>query len=393
MTPRKNPTLYLLTGLFTLAFMGNVMIFAVAGLAGLRLAPSTAWATMPFVLHFGAATVFSLPVSLWMKRFGRKPVFAAALIIWGISGLTSAVSLETQSFLLLCLGAVGSGFFNAAVPYLRFSAMEVAPEQAKGRALALVMSGGVVSSLLGPELAKFSRTANVIEFVGTYWSLTGMAALGLGLLALTKLPPLPQPEGRAPAGRPWSEILVQPRFLVALSAGMVGYGVMTFLMVTSPVAMRLSGCSFDNVAWVIEWHMLGMFLPSFFTGRLIERYGVYLVLSAGVVFNLLAIGTDLMGTELAHFWVGMAFLGLGWNFLYLGASALLTRTYLPEETARVQGLNETLILGSSATASLSSGLIYAQLGWNGVNWAALPLVLTVALLIAWAQRLERRLKA
>ncbi|MDT8448028.1 MAG: MFS transporter [bacterium] len=389
MTPRKNPTLYLLTGCFTLAFMGNVMIFSVASLAGLRLAPSTGLATLPLVLHFVSGTTFSYPMSLWMRHFGRKSGFALGLVSWGLGGLISAGALYLSSFWLLCLGGVATGFFNATIPYYRFAAMEVAPVQSKARALALVMSGGVVSSLLGPEIAKATRAIAEIEFTGTYLSLTGLALLGLLFASFMRLSPLPKGHY---TGRSLGEIFGQPRFLVALSAGMVGYGVMTFLMVTSPVAMRQGGCTFDHVAWVIEWHMLGMFLPSFFTGRLIGKFGLYKVLSAGIAFNLTAIAFGLAGTELEHFWLGMACLGIGWNFLYLGSSALLTETYRPEETARVQGINETLILASSAVASLSSGLIYEVLGWKGVNWAAFPLVLTVALLIVWQQRLERRVR-
>ncbi|OGG99243.1 MAG: hypothetical protein A2600_08530 [Candidatus Lambdaproteobacteria bacterium RIFOXYD1_FULL_56_27] len=380
---KTNWTAYLLSLCLALAVTGNILIFSASSLAALRIAPLRALATLPIVLQYASAALVSLPASFLMSRFGRRVVFAGALALCGLGAVVSAWALLLGEFWLFNIGALLLGFLGGVAPYYRFAAIDAATPAAKAKAISAVLAGGVLAALAGPTLAKVSKDWLEPQFMGTFLALGFLPLVSLVLLLGVRIP---KPEPLSEAGRSMKEIMAQPRFRLAVTAAVLSYAVMSLLMVDTPLAMSDCQIGFGSISSVIQWHVLGMFVPSFFTSHLIRRFGVNRVLSLGGWCYLGAIGVNLFGQELWNFWAGLLLVGLGWNFLYLGATDLLTETYLPQEKAKVQGFNETLILCTIAGVSLGSGLLFAAVGWVGVNLVALGLVLTVLSLIYWLQK-------
>jgi hypothetical protein len=284
------------------------------------------------------------------------------------------------------------GVYNAYGQYYRFAAADIAPRDFKASAISLVLAGGLVGGILGPTTSRWTIDLLAPKFMGAYLALIGIAIGTMLLLRLVRIP-TPSAAERSAAGRPLREIAAQPKFIVAVLAGAIGYGVMNFLMTSTPIAMQVCGHPYGDAAFVISSHIIGMFAPSFVSGPLIRRVGALPVMFAGALLNFVAIGIALSGVAVAQFWWSLVILGVGWNFLYISGTTLLTETYRPEERARAQGTNEQAIFTMMAISSLTSGLTVTTAGWERVNLFALPLVALVAIAIVWFALRERARRA
>ena len=381
----------LLAACQALLFTNNSTLIAINGLAGLALAPYVGLATLPVTCWVLGGAIGTMPASLHMRRVGRQRGLSSGTL-WGVVGaLICAGAIWAQSFWLLCFGTLVFGVFNAYGQYYRFAAADLASGDFKAVAISLVLAGGLVGGVIGPTTSRWTIELLTPKFMGAYLVLIGFAIATMLLLRYIRMP-TPSAAERSASGRPLREIAAQPKFIVAVLAGAIGYGVMNFLMVSTPIAMQVCGHAYGDAAFVISSHIIGMFAPSFVTGPLIRRVGVLPVMFAGAALNFVAIGIALSGVAVAQFWWAMVILGVGWNFLYIGGTTLLTQTYRPEERARAQGTNEQAIFIMMAISSLTSGLTVTTAGWERVNLLALPLVAVVAIAIVWyalRQRAER----
>lgn len=385
--PGKTKTnVFILGSCQALTNTANVMLLASSGLAGLLLTTNTLYANLPLSLQFFGTALTAVPASHYMARRGRRAGFIIGAVCGVAGGLLSAAALFYKLFWLFGIGALLIGAFNGFSLYLRFAAAETASAEYRSRAISLVLAGGVLAALVGPELAKWSRDAiSGLRFSGTYLVVSLLPAASLLLLSLLNMPAV-QPARRdsgSGSGRPLLAILRQPVVAVAVLAGMASYGVMAFLMTATPLAMHAQAHTFGDTAFVIQWHVLGMFAPSFVTGHLIKRFGVFRIMAAGVLLNLLCVATNLSGSGVGYFWVGLFCLGIGWNFLFIGATTLLTGGYRPEETAKTQAANELAIFMVMVVASMSSGTIQGLFGWQVVNLGAIPVLLALAVAIGY----------
>jgi MFS family permease len=313
--------------------------------------------------------------------------------LWGIVGaLICASAVWMQSFWLLCFGTLVFGVYNAYGQYYRFAAADVASADFKSTAISLVLAGGLVGGILGPTTSRYTVDLIAPRFTGAYLALIGFALATMLLLRFVRIP-MPDAKVQAAPGRPLREIAAQPKFIVAVMAGAIGYGVMNFLMTSTPIAMGVCGHPYSDAAFVISSHVIGMFAPSFVTGGLIKRLGALPVMFAGALLNFAAIGIALAGISVAQFWWSLVLLGVGWNFLFIGATTLLTETYRPEEMAKAQGANDQAIFIMMAISSFTSGLTVTSAGWERVNLFALPVVALVAAAILWFGFQQRGRKA
>lgn len=373
-----------------LLLTNNSILIATNGLAGYALAADKALATLPITAYIVGAALTTLPASLLMRRLGRRTGFTLGAV-FGIAGaLICAWAAFAHNFWLLCAGALVLGVYNATGQYYRFAAADSASIDFKSKAISLVLAGGIVGGILGPETSKFSKDFFVqAAFAGSYLSLGVFCLLAIGLMARIDIPPLTVAEQKD-SGRPLTVIARQPAFIVAVLSAIVGYGVMNLLMVATPLAMMACQHPFSDAAFVIQWHVIAMFAPSFFTGTLIKRFGVINVMLAGVVLNLGCVAVALAGLEVAHFWAAMVLLGVGWNFMFIGGTTLLTECHTPSERAKAQGVNDLAIFVTMIASSLSSGLLFTLQGWELMNQLAVPFLLLTGVAMLWLAAVWRR---
>ncbi len=372
----------LLAACQAMLFTNNSTLIAINGLAGLALAPYVALATLPVTCWVLGGALGTMPASLHMKRVGRQAGLSSGTL-WGIVGaLICAGAIYLQSFWLLCFGTLVWGVYNAYGQYYRFAAADVATPEYRPTAISLVLAGGLVGGIVGPTLSRWTVDLFTPKFIGAYLALIGFAIVTMLLLRLMRIP-APSAQERAAAGRPLAQIAAQPKFIIAVLSAAIGYGVMNFLMTSTPIAMQVCGHPYGAAAFVISSHIIGMFGPSLFTGTLIRRFGVLNVMLAGAALNLVTIGIALAGITVAHFWWALVMLGVGWNFLYTGGTTLLTETYRPEERAKAQGLNDQMIFIMMLVSSFTSGLTVTTAGWTRVNLFAAPMVAVVAGALLW----------
>ena len=363
-------------------FTNNATLIAINGLAGLALAPYAALATLPVTCWVLGGALGTMPASLHMKRVGRKRGLCWGTL-WGVAGaLVAATAIWLQSFWLLCFATLVWGVYNAYGQYYRFAAADVSSPDFRSTAISLVLAGGLVGGLLGPALSRWTVDLAGPRFMGAYLALIAFALVTMVLLRFIRIPE-PTAAERTASGRALGQIAAQPKFIVAVLSGAIGYGVMNFLMVSTPIAMRACGHPYGDAAFVVSWHVVGMFAPSFITGRLIRGLGVLPVMLVGVLLNFAAIGIALSGIAVAQFWWSMVVLGVGWNFLYIGGTTLLTETYRPEERAKAQGANDQAIFIMMVISSLTSGATVTTAGWERVNLMAVPMVAVVAAALFW----------
>ncbi len=364
----------------------NALIITVSALVGDLLAPDKNLITLPLALQFVAMMASAAPASLFMRRFGRRAGLSLGALLGCAAGLVGMYAILVGSFGLLCIGAILFGTFSCHVQYYRFAAADTASENFKSQAISLVLAGGVLAAILGPELAKWSRDLFAPAlFAGAYLCIAGLAVVSLLILQFIDIP-RPDIGTRRGSGRPIGLIMRQPTFIVAVLCGMVSYGAMNLVMTTTPLAMVAYEHPFDSAALVIQWHIVGMYAPSFFTGHLIRRFGVVPILTLGAVLILGCIAFNLSGISVFHFWSGLVLLGLGWNFMFVGGTSLLTETYRLEERAKVQAVNEFMIFATVSCTALLSGALFNLLGWEAVNLGVVgPVVVTLGAVL-WLGR-------
>jgi len=377
-----NVNVGLLAACQAMLFTNNATLIAINGLAGLALAPNASLATLPVTCWVIGGAIATMPASQYMRRVGRRSGLMRGAAIGVLGALICAAAVWQASFWLLCFGAVVFGTFNAFGQYYRFVAAEVAAPDFRATAVSLVLAGGLVGGILGPTTSRLTVDLVGPKFTGAYLALIVFVLVTIAILSRIRIPDLSAAE-QAATGRPFSKIAAQPKYIVAVMAGAISYGVMNFLMTSTPIAMGVCGHPYGDAAFVISSHVVAMFAPSFFTGGLIKRLGVIPVMLAGAALNVVCIGIALSGVTVANFWWSLVLLGVGWNFLYIGATTLLTETYRPEERAKAQGANEFAIFAMMAMSSFASGMIVTSAGWEKVNYAATPLIAIVIMALAF----------
>jgi MFS family permease len=373
-------------------FTNNSTLIAINGLAGLALAPFKSLATLPVTFWVLGGAIATVPASFHMKRVGRQRGLITGTLFGIVGALICATAIWLQSFWLLCTGTIVFGVYNGFGQYYRFAAADSAPLNFKATAISLVLAGGLVGGILGPTTSRVTVDLLAPKFFGAYLALIGFALVTIALLSQVRIP-APSASEQAATGRPIGKIAAQPKFVVAVLAAAIGYGVMNFLMTSTPIAMGVCGHPYSDAAFVISSHVVAMFAPSFFTGAVIRRVGVLPVLFAGVLLNVASISIALSGISVSQFWWSLVFLGVGWNFLYIGGTTLLTETYRPEERAKAQGANDFTIFAVMAVSSLTSGMTVTSAGWERVNLYALPLLGIIALAVVWLAVTDRRPRA
>ena len=382
----------LLAACQAMLFTNNSTLIAINGLAGLALSPYKALATLPVACWVLGGAIGTMPASLHMKRVGRQRGLTSGTL-WGIIGaLVCSTAIGAQSFWLLCLGTLVWGVYNAYGQYYRFAAADASDSEFRPTAISLVLAGGLVGGILGPSLSRITVDALGTRFLGAYLALISFALVTMVLLRFIRIP-TPSAAERTASGRPLSKIAQQPKFIIAVLSAAISYGVMNFLMTSTPIAMQVCGHPYSDATFVISSHVVAMFAPSFFTGPIIKRVGPLPVMFAGALLNFAAIAIALSGISVAQFWWSLVVLGVGWNCLYIGGTTLLTTTYRPEERAKAQGTNDQTIFIMMAISSLTSGMTVTSAGWMRVNLVALPLVAVIAAAIAWYALHERGRKA
>jgi MFS family permease len=377
-----NKNLWLLAAAQGLFLTNNVVFIAINGLVGLSLAPLGWMATLP-VMGYVVGGALSTPlVARTQSAFGRQASFQIGLALAMGSALLCYWAAMAGNFWLLVTATVIAGYYSATGQLYRFAAAELAVPEFREKAVSLVLAGGLVGAVLGPNLA--SRTRNLLEvpFAGAYLSLAVVALASMAIMAFLRFPPLPPKKAGAPSGRPLSVIMRQPVFIVATAGAALGYGVMNLLMAATPLAMQVCGFEFDDAALVLEWHVIGMFAPGFFTGHLIKRFGVLTIMGVGVALNVLCVAIALSGVNLHQFLIALFLLGVGWNFLFTGSTTLSLQAYAPEEKDRAQAAINFFLFATMAVTSFASGALVTTQGWAWLNIGSLlPLALTGAALV------------
>jgi MFS family permease len=372
--------------------INNVTFIAINGLVGLALAPNAWLSTLPVMGYVAGGALFTGVVARQQRAWGRKRAFQLGLVVAMLSTTLCAHAVQERNFWLLVAGTVVAGYYNATAGLYRFAATELVGPAYKEKALSWVLAGGILGGVIGPDLAQ--RTRDLFaggSFVGAYVVLVGVALVALVVISFIPFAPLPQAPAGQP-GRPLREIARQPVFIVAVAACALGYGVMSLLMAATPIAMAQCGLAFPSAAKVLTWHVLGMFVPSFFTGHLIKRFGTLPILVVGVLLNMACVAFALSGVDEAHFLGALFVLGVGWNFLYIGGSSLLAEAHRPEEKTTAQAAMDFWVYLTMTVTAFASGALVTTGGWRAMNLGSLvPLGLLAAALLwlAWLRRAAR----
>jgi MFS family permease len=377
-----NRNLWLLAILQGLFLTNNVTFIAINGLVGLALAPFGWMATLPVMGYVVGSALCTGVVARTQARLGRQRGFQLGLAVAVASSLLCAYAASSRNFWLLCASTLLAGYYAANASLYRFASAELAPPAFKEKAVSLVMAGGLIGAIAGPRLAAGTREWGAAPFAGAYLSLAGVALLALVLLAFMRFPPVAA-RANVQAGRTVGELLAQPAFLVAALAGALGYGVMNLLMAATPLAMQQCGLPFGDAAFVLQWHVIGMFAPGFFTGHLIQRFGALKVMAAGAALNLVCIAIALSGVELQQFALSLFLLGLGWNFLFTGSTTLALTAYAPEEKDRAQAVLNFILFATLAVTSFASGVLVTTQGWTWLNLGSLLPMALIAAGLGW----------
>lgn len=365
------------------------MIFTVGGLAGQSLASNLCFATLPISLIVLGSMIFATPVSAMMQRFGRRTGFMIGAMAGATGGLVGAYGLYVGSFPIFLIGSFITGLYMSAHGFYRFAAADTASDAFRPKAISYVMAGGLAAAIIGPQLVKVTADAMVIPFVGTYAAVVILNLVGSFLFLLLDIPTPEKPTDDMPKGRTRWELIKTPRIAVAVIVAMVSYALMNLVMTSTPLAVV--GCGFEQnlAADVVSGHVLAMYVPSFFTGHLIARFGVEKIMAAGLAILAAAGAVALHGVELENFFIALILLGVGWNFGFIGATTMLAGSHAPEERGRMQGLNDLIVFGGVTVASLASGGLMncsggdAQTGWTAVNLAMAPFLMLAGGALIW----------
>ena len=384
-----NRHLLLLAFCQSLFLTNNVTFIAINGLVGLALAPVGWMATLPVTAYVLGSAAAAMPVSWMQAHWGRRRSFQFGLCVAMLACALGAYAVASRNFWLLLVATVVAGFYAANAALYRFTGPELVAPSYKEKAISYVLAGGIVGAFIGPNLASASRELLSVPFAGAYLVLIGVAAVALVAVSLIEFPPHKPPAQGASSGRPLAEIARQPVFIVAVVAASLGYGVMNLLMAATPIAMQQCQHPFSSAALVLEWHVLGMFVPSFFTGHLIKRFGALPIMGVGVLLNVVCVAVALSGIDLMQFLVALAVLGVGWNFLYTGGTTLLTQTYRPEEKNKAQGAMDTCVFSTMMISSFASGALITTRGWTWLNLGSLLPLAAVGGALGWLALKQR----
>jgi MFS family permease len=384
-----NRHLWLLAICQGLFLTNNVTFIAINGLVGFSLAPLGWMATLPVMGYVVGGAISTGLVAKTQHRFGRRSSFQLGLVVALLSALVCAYAAWSKNFWLLCAATVVAGYYNANANLYRFAAAELATTGYKEKAVSMVMAGGLIGAVAGPNLAAQTRQLTAVPFMGAYLALAAVALLSIGVMSFISFPPPPQIK-LSDDGRPLMIIMRQPAFIVAAACGALGFGVMNLLMAATPLAMQQCSLAFNDVALVLEWHVIGMFAPGFFTGHLIKRFGVLPIMGIGVLLNALCIGVALTGVDLHQFLIALFLLGVGWNFLFTGSTTLSLQTYTPQEKDRAQGALNFFVFAVTALSSFASGVLVTTQGWQLLNLGSLLPVTLTGVAILWLKSRQAR---
>lgn len=380
----------LLTTAQALGGASPAIIVSLGGLVGQQLASHPSLVTLPVSIFNLGLAIGTLPAAWMMKRYGRRAGYLLGASLGVMSGLVAAAGIFEQAFVLFCIGTLIAGFYASYVQSYRFAVADGAPDAIKPRLISWVMVGGLFAAIIGPQTVIWTRDLVAwAPFAGSFVAQAILALLAIPILWRLKPTSAPQSyaqaaqASKAPTGRPLKEIASQPKFILAVTAGVVSYGLMSFVMTAAPIAMVDCGHTVGQAALGIQWHVLAMFAPSFFTGRLIQRFGVNAVTGFGLVLLAISGVVALSGLGVAHFWISLILLGVGWNFGFIGATTMVTACHRPEERNRVQALNDFLVFGSVAISSFSAGKLLSVAGWEIINYMIFPAVALVFALMLW----------
>lgn len=365
------------------------MIFIIAGLAGKQLAPNACLATMPISMMVIGSMLTATPLSAFMARFGRRAGFVVGALGGALGAAVSAAGLSLGSFPLFLLGALLSGIYMSAQGFYRFAAADTASEGFRPKAISWVMAGGLLSAVFGPELVKLTAESMAVTFLGSYITVIALNLAGVFLFAALQFPKITAQSADQPQGRSRAELMRSPRIAVAVIVATVSYALMNLVMTSSPLAVVGCGYHTSDAANVVTAHVLAMYIPSFFTGSLIARFGVERIMTLGLVILGGAGAVAMAGVQLENFYAALMLLGLGWNFGFIGATTMLTMAHSHAERGRMQGLNDLIVFGGVTLASFSSGGLMncsggsVQAGWSAVNMAMLPFLVLAGGALIW----------
>ncbi len=378
-----NRNLYLLAICQGLFLVNNVVFIAINGLIGLSLAPMGWMATLPVMGYVVGGALSTTLVARTQSAWGRKVSFQIGLAVGFASTLLCAWAVTDKNFWLLVCATVIAGYYSANGQLYRFAAAELAAPAFRDKAISLVLAGGLIGAIAGPNLATHTRNLFPVPFAGAYLSLALIALVSMLLMAGLAFPPVAPKVAGSSTGRPMGEIMRQPVFIVSTLGAALGYGIMNLLMASTPLAMQICSLPFEDTAMVLQWHVIGMFAPGFFTGALIKRFGVLQIMAVGVALNAACIAVALSGAGLQQFVVALFLLGVGWNFLFTGGTSLSMQAYRPEEKDRVQGMINFCVFGVMALSSFASGALVTTQGWEMLNLGSLVPVALTATTLAW----------
>ena len=386
-----NRNLWLLALCQGLFLTNNVTFIAINGLVGLSMAPFGWMATLPVMGYVVGGALATPLVAKTQSRYGRRVSFQIGLAVAVASALLGAWAVAEKQFWWLVTATVIAGYYSANGQLYRFAAAELALPAFREKAVSLVMAGGLIGAIAGPNLAARTRTLLEVPFAGAYVVLAFVALLAMLLMAFVQFPADHRAQNKSTGGRKLWTIMRQPVFAVACISAALSYGVMNLLMAATPLAMQQCGLGFDDAALVLEWHVIGMFAPGFFTGHLIKRFGTLQIMGVGVLLNLLCITIALSGVELHQFVLALFFLGVGWNFLFTGSTTLSLGAYRPEEKDKAQAAINFCVFGVMALTSFASGALVTTQGWSLLNWGSLVPVVLAALALGWLAWQQSRL--
>ena len=371
-----------LAGAQALGGASPAIVISLGGIVGSQLVANQAFATVPVsLMQLGLATGV-IPAAFLMRKLGRRNGYVVGALIGATGASIAAAGAAERLFWLFCLGTFLCGLYSSYVQSYRFAAADTASEAFRPRAISWVMIGGLLAGVIGPQSVYWTRDLTpAAPFAASFLAQGVLALLAIGVVLALRAPPVK--EAKSGDGRPLPEIMRQPKFIASVIAALVAYGLMSFVMTAAPIAMVACGHSVGDAALGIQWHVLAMYGPSFLTGRLIARFGKEKVTAAGLLLTALAASVGLSGLSVAHFWIALVLLGVGWNFGFIGATALVTDCYRPEERVKVQAANDFLVFGSVANSSFSSGGLLSAGGWTSVNWLVFPPVAIALALVAW----------
>ena len=384
-----NRNLYLLAVCQGLFLTNNIIFIAINGLIGLSLAPLGWMATLPVMGYVVGGALSTVLVARTQSAWGRKVSFQLGLVVALVSALLCAYAVYEKNFWLLVVATVIAGYYSANGQLYRFAAAELAAPAFRDKAISLVLAGGLIGAVMGPNIAIRTKDLLAVPFAGAYLALAVVAIVAMLLVSLMTFPPAPQAVAGASSGRSLGEIVRQPLFVVSTLGAALGYGVMNLLMAATPLAMQVCNLPFEDAALVLQWHVIGMFAPGFFTGHLIRRFGTMAIMAVGVALNALCIAIALSGVELEQFLVALFLLGVGWNFLFTGATSLSLKAYRPEEKNRAQAAINFCVFAVMALTSFASGALVTTQGWHLLNLGSIVPVFLTALALAWLVLRER----